>query len=167
MRWATRRRCHVDRAACAWLIRRFLDPEPEFLFVLDPDEVPDDAIAFDIRDAELSHRGGDCSFETFLRRYELPDPILWEIAKIVHDADPPPGRALVVRGPRRGVRAGRPCVGAARADRARGRRRRGPRRDAAVPRPARRCRGLPSPRARRPSPARALAARVRRALCLV
>jgi len=87
MRWATRRHCHVDRAACAWLIRRFLDPEPRFVFVLDPDEVPDDAIAFDIRDAELSHRDGDCSFETFLRRYELPDPILWEIAKIVHDAD--------------------------------------------------------------------------------
>ena len=87
MRWATRRHCHVDRAACAWLIHRFLDPEPRFVFVLDPDEVPDDAIAFDIRDAELSHRDGDCSFETFLRRYELPDPILWEIAKIVHDAD--------------------------------------------------------------------------------
>jgi len=87
MRWATRRHCHVDRAACAWLIRRFLDPEPRFVFVLDPDEVPDDAIAFDIRDAELSHRDGDCSFETFLRRYELADPILWEIAKIVHDAD--------------------------------------------------------------------------------
>jgi hypothetical protein len=87
MRWATRRGCHVDRAACAWLIGRFLDDDPEFLFVDDPDDVPDDATPFDIRDAELSHHGGECSFETFLRRYELADPILWEIAKIVHDAD--------------------------------------------------------------------------------
>jgi hypothetical protein len=87
MRWATRRGCHVDRAACAWLIRRFLDDSPGFLFVEDLDEVPADAIPFDIGDAELSHHGGECSFETFLRRYELADPILWEIAKIVHDAD--------------------------------------------------------------------------------
>jgi hypothetical protein len=87
MRWGTRRGCHVDRAACAWLIGRFLDDDPEFLFVDDPDDVPDDATPFDIRDAELSHHGGECSFETFLRRYELADPILWEIAKIVHDAD--------------------------------------------------------------------------------
>ena len=87
MRWATRRHCHVDRAGCAWLIQRFLDPEPEFVFVDDPDEVPADATPFDMRGAELSHRGGDCSFETFLRQYELADPVLWEIAKIVHEAD--------------------------------------------------------------------------------
>jgi hypothetical protein len=87
MRWATRRNCHVDRAACAWLIRRFLDPEAEFVFVDDQDEVPPDATAFDIRGAELSHHGGDCSFESFLRRYELDDPVLWELAKIVHEAD--------------------------------------------------------------------------------
>ena len=87
MRWATRRNCHVDRAACAWLIRRFLDPEADFVFVDDQDEVAPDATAFDIRGAELSHDGGDCSFESFLRRYELDDPVLWEIAKIVHEAD--------------------------------------------------------------------------------
>src|SRR5262249_25142701 len=87
MRWATRRHCHVDRAACAWLIRRFLDDDPEFVFVDDPDEVPSDATPFDIQDAELSHHGSDCSFETSLRRYDLADPILWEIARIVHDAD--------------------------------------------------------------------------------
>src|SRR2546423_13458980 len=74
MRWATRRHCHVDRAACAWLIRRFLDPDPEFVFVDDPDEVPADATPFDMRGAELSHHGGECSFEAFLRRYELKDP---------------------------------------------------------------------------------------------
>jgi hypothetical protein len=87
MRWATRRHCHVDRAACAWLIRRFLDEEPEFVFVDDPEEVPADATPFDMRGVELSHHGGDCSFETFLHRYELVDPVLWEIAEVVHEAD--------------------------------------------------------------------------------
>jgi hypothetical protein len=87
MRWATRRGCHVDRAACAWLIRRFLDDDPAFLFVDDLDDVPANATPFDILDAELSHHGGECSFETFLRRYDLADPILWELAQIVHDAD--------------------------------------------------------------------------------
>ena len=87
MRWATRRHCHVDRAACAWLIRRFLDEEPEFVFVDDPDEVPADATPFDMRGVELSHHDGGCSFETFLRIYELDDPVLWEIAEVVHEAD--------------------------------------------------------------------------------
>jgi hypothetical protein len=87
VRWATRRHCHVDRAACAWLIRRFLEPEAEFVFVEDPDEVPADATPFDMQGVELGHRGGDCSFEAFLRRYELDDPVLWEIARIVHEAD--------------------------------------------------------------------------------
>ncbi len=87
MRWATRAHCHIDRAACAWLIRRFVDPEAEFVFVDDPSEVPADATPFDMRGVELSHHGGDCTFETFLRRYQLDDPVLWEIAKIVHEAD--------------------------------------------------------------------------------
>jgi hypothetical protein len=92
MRWATRRNCHIDRAACAWLIRRFLDREAEFVFVDDPDEIPPGATPFDIRGVELSHHGGDCSFETFLRRYELDDPVLWDIARIVHEADVDDGR---------------------------------------------------------------------------
>ena len=87
MRWATRSGPHVDRTASAWLIRRFIDPEATFVFVKDPDEVPPDATAFDMRGAELSHRDGGCSFETFLRRYELDDPVLWAIARIVHEAD--------------------------------------------------------------------------------
>ena len=87
MRWATRAGVHVDRTASAWLIRRFIDPDAEFLFVGDPDEVPADATAFDMRGAELSHKGGDCTFETLLRRYELDDPALWAIARIVHEAD--------------------------------------------------------------------------------
>jgi hypothetical protein len=87
MRWATRAHCHVDRAACAWLIRRFIDEAPEFVFVDDPDDVPADAMPFDMRGVELGHHDGGCSFETFLERYELNDPVLWEIAQIVHEAD--------------------------------------------------------------------------------
>jgi hypothetical protein len=87
MRCATRRHCHVDRAACAWLIRRFIDAEAVFVFVGDPDEVPDDATPFDMRGVELSHHDGDCSFEAFLHRYDLDDPVLWDLARIVHEAD--------------------------------------------------------------------------------
>ena len=87
MRWATRAGVHIDRAACAWLIRRSIDPDAEFAFVTDPAQVPAGATAFDIRGAELSHHGSDCSFETILRRYELTDPVLSRIAQIVHEAD--------------------------------------------------------------------------------
>ena len=87
MRWATRAGVHVDRTACAWLIRRFIDPEAEFVFVHDPDEVPDGATPFDMRGVELSHRGGGCTFETMLTRYALEDPALQEIGRIVHEAD--------------------------------------------------------------------------------
>lgn len=87
MRWATRPGCHVDRAACAWLLRRFVDPEAEFVFVADPDDVPDGATPFDMRGVELSHRRGDCSFETMLHHFALDDPVLWDLARIVHEAD--------------------------------------------------------------------------------
>jgi hypothetical protein len=87
MKWATRRGCHVDRASCAWLIRRFIDPEAEFVFVDDSDEVPTDATAFDIPGVALSHHQGDCSLEVFLRVYELVDPALVDIGRIIHEAD--------------------------------------------------------------------------------
>jgi hypothetical protein len=87
MRWATREHIHIDRAACAWLIRRHIDDSAEFVFVTDPADIPADATAFDIPGAELSHHGGDCSFETILRRYDLDDPVLWRLAAIVHEAD--------------------------------------------------------------------------------
>jgi hypothetical protein len=87
MRWATRAGAHIDRAACAWLIRRSLDSDAEYVFVADPSEVPVDATPFDMRGVDLGHHGGDCSFETILRRYELTDPVLWRIAEIVHEAD--------------------------------------------------------------------------------
>jgi hypothetical protein len=87
VRWATRRGCHVDRTACVWLIKRYLDSEAEFYFFGDPAEAPEGAELFDVAGARLSHHGDDCSFETFLKEYELEDPILTEIAEIVHDAD--------------------------------------------------------------------------------
>jgi hypothetical protein len=87
VKWATRAKIHIDRTACAWLIRRCLDPEAKFVFVADPADIPVDATAFDIPGAELAHHGPDCSFETILRRYDLTDPVLWRIAQIVHEAD--------------------------------------------------------------------------------
>jgi hypothetical protein len=87
MKWATRASIHIDRAACAWLIRRHIDADAEFTFVTDPAEVPADATAFDMRGVDLGHHGGDCSFETILHRYDLTDPVLWRIAEIVHEAD--------------------------------------------------------------------------------
>ena len=107
MKWATRAGVHIDRAACAWLICRFVDQDARFVFVADPADVPADATAFDMRGVELSHRGGDCTFETILRHYDLTDPVLWRLAEIVHEADldderydapEAPGLDIVLRG---------------------------------------------------------------------
>jgi hypothetical protein len=88
MIWATRRHVHIDRTACAWLIRRYVDPDAEFVFVDDPDEVPADATPFDMRGVELGHRDGRCSFESILVRYQLADdPALERIGRVVHEAD--------------------------------------------------------------------------------
>ena len=87
MLWATRRGCHVDRTACIWLIRRFIDPNASFAFFGDPAEAHEEAELFDVVGARLSHRGDDCSFETFLKEFELEDRVLHEIAEIVHDAN--------------------------------------------------------------------------------
>jgi hypothetical protein len=92
MKWATRAAVHIDRAACAWLIRRFIDSSAEFIFVDDLSRVLPDATPFDMRGVELSHHGGDCTFETILRRYDLTDPVLWRIAEAVHEADLDDGR---------------------------------------------------------------------------
>ncbi len=87
MKWATRAGIHVDRAACAWLIDRFVDEAAEFVYVTDPADVPSDATPFDMLDCALSHHGQDVSFETILRHNELVDPVLWRIGQIVHQAD--------------------------------------------------------------------------------
>ena len=87
MRWATRQGVHIDRAACAWLIRRFIDPAAEFVFVAGVADVPDGATPFDMPGVDLSHHGDDCTFETLLRRHDLSDPVLWRLAGLVHEAD--------------------------------------------------------------------------------
>jgi hypothetical protein len=85
-RWATRPRPHVDRIASAWLIKRFIDPAAEFLFG-PPEDIPADAVPFDMAGAELGHQGEDCTFETLLRRAGLRDRKLEVLAQIVHEAD--------------------------------------------------------------------------------
>jgi hypothetical protein len=87
MRWATRTGCHIDRAASSWLLRRFVDHAAEFVFVDDPDDIPPDATPFDMRGVTLTHRGDNCTFETILHDYHLDDPILWDLARVVHQAD--------------------------------------------------------------------------------
>jgi hypothetical protein len=78
---------HIDRAACAWLIRRYVDPDAEFGFVHDGQPPPRGTTGFDMPGVDLSHHSGDCTFETILRRYDLTDPVLWRVAEIVHEAD--------------------------------------------------------------------------------
>jgi hypothetical protein len=87
VRWATRPGAQIDRTACAWLIRRSIDPDAVFMFVADPEQVPEDAITFDMPGVELSYHGADCTFETLLRRYDLTDPVLRRLAPWVHEAD--------------------------------------------------------------------------------
>ncbi|NOX30003.1 MAG: chromate resistance protein [Actinobacteria bacterium] len=87
MKWATRVGIHVDRAASAWLIRTFIDPGAEFLYVEDIADVPSDATPFDMIGCDLSHKRNGVTFETILRVNDLLDPVLWRIAQIVHQAD--------------------------------------------------------------------------------
>ena len=91
MKWITRERPKIDRIACPWLIARFIDKNPEFLFV-PKDKVPEEAkrqnaIPFDVPDVELTHVGEECSFDTFLHKYKLTDPALKDLAVIVRGAD--------------------------------------------------------------------------------
>jgi hypothetical protein len=87
MRWVTRSGAKVDRAACAWLIRRFIDAEARFDFVDDPADVPSFATPFEIPGAELAHHDGKCTFEVMVERYGLTDAGLRQIGEIVHEAD--------------------------------------------------------------------------------
>jgi Uncharacterized conserved protein len=85
-KWVTRPRPHIDRIASAWLIRRFIDPQAEFVFA-PPAEFPKDAIPFDAPGVELSHQGEDCTFETLVKRARLRDRRLTRLAELVHEAD--------------------------------------------------------------------------------
>jgi hypothetical protein len=91
LKWITRSHVHVDRVACPWLIKRFVDSEAEFLFVpalmIDRSVRETGAIAFDAPGVELGHREGKCSFETIVEAYGLRDPALLMLARIVGCAD--------------------------------------------------------------------------------
>jgi hypothetical protein len=88
MRWVTWEQVAVDRMACAWLIRRFIDADAEFLFVPPGSQpLPAGAKAFDIPGVRLSHHRGHCTFHTMLREYDLQDPVLQRIARVVDEAD--------------------------------------------------------------------------------
>jgi hypothetical protein len=91
MKWITRSHIHVDRVACPWLISRFVDNEAEFLFVpanqVKKVAADTGAIPFDAPDVELGHHDGRCSFESIILKYELKDPALLRLAKIIHSAD--------------------------------------------------------------------------------
>ena len=91
MKWVTRAKARVDRIACPWLIKRFIDPAAEFLFVPD-DQVMETArreaaVPFDIPGVELGHHGERCSFDAFIDKYALTDPALATLAVIVRGAD--------------------------------------------------------------------------------
>jgi hypothetical protein len=91
MKWVTRSHVHVDRVACPWLIRRFVDSNAEFLFVPATEvmrvSAETGAVPFDVSGAELGHHDGKCSFEAIIERYQLTDPALSRLARIVHAAD--------------------------------------------------------------------------------
>jgi len=111
MKWVTREQVAVDRMACAWLIRRYIDPSAEFVFVAEGEQsLPEDAEPFDIPGVRLSHRHGRATFHTMLHEYNLTDPVLSRISRLVDEADvvqevalepAAPGLDLICRGLRR------------------------------------------------------------------
>ena len=93
MQWVTRERPKVDRIACPWLIKRFVDPNAEFLYV-PAEEVltvaeQTGAIPYDVPGVEFGHHGAECSFDAIIKKYELSDPALLCLARIVRGADTP------------------------------------------------------------------------------
>lgn len=104
MKWVTKENANVDRVACPWLIRRFIDPQAEFLFVA-RDQVMivaqrEGATPYDVPGVELGHVAGRCSFESIMEKYELGrDPALARLATIVHAADVSADRDTAPEGP--------------------------------------------------------------------
>jgi len=93
MQWVTRERPKVDRIACPWLIKRFVDPNAEFLYVPSEDVLAvaeqTGAIPYDVPGVEFGHHGAECSFDAIIKKYELSDPALLCLARIVRGADTP------------------------------------------------------------------------------
>jgi hypothetical protein len=84
--WLTRPRPEIDRVGSAWLISKFIDRKPKFVFAPSADVVPN-AIPFDMLDAEFSHHGNHCTFETLVRRFAISDKSVAKIGEMIHDAD--------------------------------------------------------------------------------
>ena len=99
MKWITRKNAHVDRIACPWLIQKFVDQNPEFIYV-PTERVLEVAervggIPYDTTGVELGHVDGRCSFESIIVKYNLADPALLKLARIVHGADIAPDIGIV------------------------------------------------------------------------
>jgi hypothetical protein len=91
MKWVTREHVHVDRTACPWLIKRFIDPKAEFIFVpvekIEEVVKKEKATPYDAPGVELGHHGDKCSFDAIVEKYKVKDPAVLELAKIVRAAD--------------------------------------------------------------------------------
>jgi len=91
VKWVTREFVHVDRTACPWLIKKFVDPKAEFIFVpvekIDEIVKKEKAIPYDAPGVELGHHGDRCSFDSIIEKHKIKDPVVLELAKIVRAAD--------------------------------------------------------------------------------
>ena len=91
MKWVTREFVHVDRTACPWLIKKFVDPKAEFIFVpvekVGEVSKKENAIPYDATGVELGHHGDKCSFDAIVEKYKIKDPVIPDLAKIVRAAD--------------------------------------------------------------------------------
>jgi hypothetical protein len=87
MKWVTRQNIGVDRMACCWLIKNYIDETPELIFLPEGGLLPEDGEPFDLPGVRLSHRDGHASFRTILKEYDIHDPLLERIAQIVDEAD--------------------------------------------------------------------------------
>lgn len=98
MKWVTREHVHVDRTACPWLIKKFIDPNAQFIFVpvekIQEVVQKEKAIPYDAPDVELGHHGDKCSFDAFVQKYKIGDPAVLELARIVRAADTDKPEAL-------------------------------------------------------------------------
>jgi hypothetical protein len=102
LKWVTREYVHVDRTACPWLIKRFIDPKAEFIFV-PSEKMPEivkkeKAIPYDAPSVELGHHGNKCSFDAFVEKYKIKDPAVLELANIVRTADTDKPEAIEAAG---------------------------------------------------------------------
>ena len=87
MIWVTRNQPHIDRIACAWTIKRFIDFEAEFTFIKRNELIPESTIPYDLPDVEIGHKGNACSQENLIKLYKIEDEAVMDISRIVHDID--------------------------------------------------------------------------------